>query len=86
MSTCGNHLGLIIKTAEVLSSVENTYPSLEQIQANTGLSREEMIAALEFEPNPLGWHLETDRRPDSSSFVVGGIPYTRLAINRYTEG
>ncbi|NJK63198.1 MAG: hypothetical protein HC921_11420 [Synechococcaceae cyanobacterium SM2_3_1] len=85
MSIRGNHLGLIIKTAEDLSSVEKPCPSLENIQARTGLSREEMIAALKFEPNPLGWHLQEDHKPNCSSFVISGVTYARLAINRFVE-
>lgn len=85
MNTCEYNLGAILKVAEDLSGSGNPYPSLDRIQARTGLTTEQMVAALEFEPNPLGWRLggEESITADHAPLVVRGKPYTQLIINRF---
>ncbi len=82
MNRCEIALGSILKTAEDIS-LANPQPSLRHIQAQTGLTTEEMVAALEFVPQPLGWHLEQTSPHRSGSFVVHGKTYTSLVINRF---
>lgn len=84
MNICEYNLGSILKAAEELSQTERSGPSLDQIQDQTGLTTDQIVAALEFEPNPLGWHLEPEKEtPTASAFVVRGQAYTRLLINRF---
>ncbi len=84
MNTCLLHLGYILKVAEELSPVEKPFPKLQHIQRRTGLSPEEIVRALELEPNPLGWHLESSRSPsDEPTYWVGGRPCVGLVIERF---
>ncbi len=87
MNTCEYNLGSILRAAEELSRTEQPCPSLKHIQIKTGLTTDQLVAALEFEPNPLGWQLknldpETAAEP---TFMVRGRPYTRLMINRFAS-
>ncbi|MFQ3612480.1 MAG: hypothetical protein SNJ68_02045 [Cyanobacteriota bacterium] len=78
------NLGSILKVAEDLSLVERSFPKLKHIQHRTGLSTEEMVRALELEPNPLGWHLERSANPnDESAYWVDGQPVVGLVIERF---
>ncbi|ABD01399.1 hypothetical protein SYN63AY4M2_12090 [Synechococcus sp. 63AY4M2] len=84
MNTCLLHLGSILKAAEELSLVEKPFPKLQHIQLCTGLSPEEIVRALELEPNPLGWHLEPSHNlADESTYWVGGRPCVGLVIERF---
>ncbi|MEN9224159.1 MAG: hypothetical protein Q6L60_15030 [Thermostichus sp. HHBFW_bins_43] len=83
MNTCFLHLGSILKTAEELSQSKLTTPSLEQIQRRTHLSAEQMVKALELEPNPLGWHLVPCSDHPKNAFWVRGRPYGALVIERF---
>ncbi len=84
MNTYFLNLGSILKVAEDLSPVERPFPKLQHIQRCTGLSTEEMIRALELEPNPLGWHLERSLSPtDESAYWVDGQPVVGLVIERF---
>ena len=87
MNVCEYNLGSILKAAEDLSLTEYPCPSLKHIQVKTGLTTDQIVAALEFEPNPLGWHLENldSETTAESTFVVRGRPYTRLLINRFAS-
>ncbi len=92
MDICERHLGTILKTAEELSKAHDTYPTLYQIQVATGLSHDEIVAALEYEPIPLGWHLATieeeedhehgNKDKDGVPFIIRGQPCGLLIINR----
>lgn len=84
MNVCFQNLGFILKVAEDLSRVEKPFPKLQHIQHYTGLSTEELVRALELEPNPLGWHLERSASPsDESAYWVDGHPVVGLVIERF---
>ncbi len=83
MNSCFFNLGSILKMAEELSQRKPSPPSLEQIQHRTHLSTEQIVKALELEPNPLGWHLQPLSEPSEQAFWVRGKPYEALVIDRF---
>ncbi|NJL99106.1 MAG: hypothetical protein HC924_09980 [Synechococcaceae cyanobacterium SM2_3_2] len=83
MNSCFLHLGSILKTAVELSQNKPSPPSLDQIQHRTHLSTDQMVNALELEPNPLGWHLEPLSEQLDQAFWVRGKPYGVLVIDRF---
>lgn len=86
MNICEYDLGSILKAAEDLSQGDRPCLSLERIRARTGFTPARLVAALEYEPNPLGWHLTNEDavHSDQPTFVVRGRAYTRLIIDRFT--
>ncbi len=83
-------LGTILKAAEDHSRAHDSYPTLCDIQKKTGFSPERIVEALEYQPKPLGWHLETLQECvsppcqslDNNQFVVSGTRRCVLVINR----
>ncbi len=75
-------LGTILKAAEELSQAHNTYPTLKQVASQTGFTVEQVVAALEYEPNPLGWRLAALENSDpAETFTVNGQPCDVLIID-----
>jgi hypothetical protein len=87
MNVSAYHLGSILKAASDLSPSENPCPTLKHIQEKTGLTTAEMVAALEYEPHPLGWHLERvySRAAKPPAFTIRGQSYNGLVIDRFAH-